>query len=415
MKNDWNKLDNAAKIFPSAASGRDTQVFRFSCELCEDIEPELLKRALDKTIKHFPVYNYILKRGFFWYYLEHTDIKPEVKEEYKSPCARIYERDRKTLLYEVTYYKKCINLEVFHVLTDGTGAMHFLKAIVTKYLSYSLGITEPILDYDASFAQKEDDSFRRYYSSEKENRKKGRRRVYQIRGKRLPDSRLKLIRGVVSVRETIRAAHEYGVTMTSFLAACLMLSIGEEMIMRDKKKTVGLVVPVNLRNFFESFSARNFFSLVFADYNFSQNTDDFKTVVTTIDTELKNNLTLDNMTRRLNDLIKLEKNPFARIVPLSLKDICLKIAYQFSILESTASLSNVGIVKMPKELKDYVRGFDVACATSKLQLCVTSYEDRLSLTFTSQFLGTDIQKRFFRKLADFGICAEISANHIDEE
>ena len=33
MKSEWNKLDNAAKIFPAAQSKKDTQVFRFSCEL----------------------------------------------------------------------------------------------------------------------------------------------------------------------------------------------------------------------------------------------------------------------------------------------------------------------------------------------------------------------------------------------
>ena len=35
----WWRLDNAAKIFPSTSSAHDSKVFRFFCELVEDVEP----------------------------------------------------------------------------------------------------------------------------------------------------------------------------------------------------------------------------------------------------------------------------------------------------------------------------------------------------------------------------------------
>lgn len=34
----------------------------------------------------------------------------------------------------MSYYKNRINFEVFHALTDGTGAMHFLMELVKDYL-----------------------------------------------------------------------------------------------------------------------------------------------------------------------------------------------------------------------------------------------------------------------------------------
>ena len=34
----------------------------------------------------------------------------------------------------MTYYKKRINFEVFHALTDGTGATEFLRELVKNYL-----------------------------------------------------------------------------------------------------------------------------------------------------------------------------------------------------------------------------------------------------------------------------------------
>lgn len=42
----WSRLDNAAKIFPSTSSKQDPKVFRFACELCEPVDPEVLRRAL---------------------------------------------------------------------------------------------------------------------------------------------------------------------------------------------------------------------------------------------------------------------------------------------------------------------------------------------------------------------------------
>ena len=57
-----------------------------------------------------------------------------VKEESEPPCLNLYIRDRKTHLFQVNYYKTRINFEVFHALTDGTGAIQFLKELVKNYL-----------------------------------------------------------------------------------------------------------------------------------------------------------------------------------------------------------------------------------------------------------------------------------------
>ena len=37
-------------------------------------------------------------------------------------------------MFRVTYYKCRINLEVFHVLTDGMGGINFLKELTYQYL-----------------------------------------------------------------------------------------------------------------------------------------------------------------------------------------------------------------------------------------------------------------------------------------
>ena len=131
----WRKLDNAAKLYSAASNKKDTRVFRFYCELKEEVNPDVLQEALNQTIEIFPTFLMVLRKGLFWHYLEPCNLRPIVKEEYKEPCSRLYIKDKKTLLFEVTYYKKRINFEVFHVLTDGTGATEFLKELVKNYLT----------------------------------------------------------------------------------------------------------------------------------------------------------------------------------------------------------------------------------------------------------------------------------------
>ncbi|MFR9191379.1 MAG: hypothetical protein ACLVL7_15010, partial [Anaerotruncus massiliensis (ex Togo et al. 2019)] len=100
----WSRLDNAAKIFPSTSSKQDPKVFRFACELCEPVDPEVLRRALGRTLEKFPPFRSVLRRGLFWYFLEQSDLVPEVSEESSPPCSPLYNPRRRGLLFAVTYY-----------------------------------------------------------------------------------------------------------------------------------------------------------------------------------------------------------------------------------------------------------------------------------------------------------------------
>ena len=102
----WRKLDNAALAFPLVTGKNDTRVFRFYCELKENVKPELLQTALEKTMEKYPLFQMVLRKGLFWFYLEHRDIRPIVKEEKKPPCSRLYIPDKKNLLFRSAIMKK---------------------------------------------------------------------------------------------------------------------------------------------------------------------------------------------------------------------------------------------------------------------------------------------------------------------
>ncbi|MCJ8329815.1 MAG: hypothetical protein HRT89_24645, partial [Lentisphaeria bacterium] len=51
---DWLRLDNAARIYPAIISRRITSMFRLAVILKDEINPDLLKTAVDNIAKRFP-------------------------------------------------------------------------------------------------------------------------------------------------------------------------------------------------------------------------------------------------------------------------------------------------------------------------------------------------------------------------
>lgn len=415
MPIEWAKLDNAAKIFPPATNEKDTKVFRFVCELKETIDPIILQSALNITLDMFPIYKSILRRGFFWYYFENTDTKPMVQEEHKLPCSMIYYPNRKNLLFEVSYYNKRINLEMYHALADGTGALQFLKTLVYHYITikHRSDFQEklPSLDYDASFTQKNDDSFLKHYSGDRSLLNKVKlRKAYHITGRRYIDNRLKIIEGEMSVKEVLELAHRYNTTITVYLTAVFIKSIYEDMPVRSRKYPVILTVPVNLRAYFPSVTTRNFFTTISISYLFGKNSCQLEDIIRSVKESFDKELTEENMRKHIDRLSALEHNAFMRVVPLVFKDYVLRFAHYLSNRGITAAVSNIGKITVSKELEPYIQFFDCFTSANRPQICMCSFGDRLVVGYGTPFIGTDIPKSLIRILTDEGIKVTISSN-----
>lgn len=414
----WRRLDNAAKIFPPNSNNKDTKVFRFSCRLKETVKPELLQQALDKTMTAFPLYASIMRRGLFWYYFETSLIKPVVKPETKSPCSRLYYENIKGLLFEVTYYHKKINLEIHHALTDGVGALQFLRTLTLHYLMLAhedILADKPItLDYDASRTQMEADGFQKNSVDGTKEHPSTPKNAYMFKGPHLSSGFLQVINGTVSVKEVLHEAHKYNTTLTVYLASVLFYAIYKQMYARDKRKPVVMAVPVNLRPFFKSASARNFFSVLHVPYQFSaQEETELIDIIHFVQAFFNEELKTEKFQAKLNRLVALERNYFTRAVPLFLKRPTLKLAHYLNNRNVTTSFSNIGKVKMPPELVPYIEAFDVCVSTTKIQACLCSFEDKLSISFTSPFISTEVQKYFFRELSHQGIHVTLTTNLTD--
>ena len=131
----WDRLDNTAHLFPVIAGENMSNVYRISVTLTELVQPDILQQALNIVLPKMDGFNLRLRMGVFWYYFEENGKPaPKVREESNFPCRYIQQNQNHSYMFRVTYYKYRINLEVFHVLTDGMGGINFLKELTYQYL-----------------------------------------------------------------------------------------------------------------------------------------------------------------------------------------------------------------------------------------------------------------------------------------
>lgn len=407
----WRSLDNAAKLFSAASSPKDTRVFRFYCELKEEVKESVLQEALDQTIEKYPVFLSVMRKGLFWHYLEKSELRPIVREEYKEPCSSLYVRDKKTLLFEVTYYKKRINFEVFHALTDGTGATEFLRELVKNYLYLvHKERLEPVelSDQYLTVKDQEDDSFSRYYDPDFPRKKKKKIKAVQIKKSGKGYEELQVNEAAMPVKELLGIAREKGVSMSVLLTAAFICAIHEEMSRMQEKKPVILMVPVNLRKIFPSDSMLNFFGYIEPGYQFGEGKDSFEDVLEAVKIYFKENLSKEHMAGRMNELIAMEKHKILKWAPLELKNRCIRAGAKMAEQEVTAVLSNMSVVKMPEDYAEYIKKFGVYTSTNRTELCICSFKDTLSLSFTSRYDSTNIQRNFYRILKELGASVTVA-------
>lgn len=414
----WRSLDNAAKLFSAASSPKDTRVFRFYCELKEEVKEEILQEALNQTIQKYPVFLSVMRKGLFWHYLEKSELRPVVREEYKEPCSSLYVRDKKTLLFEVTYYEKRINFEVFHALTDGTGATEFLRELVKNYLylihEEDLEPAELSNQY-LTVKDQEDDSFSRYYDPDFPRKKKKKIRAVQIKKGGKGYEELQINEASMSVKELLGIAREKKVSMSVLLTAAFICAIHEEMSRMQEKKPVILMVPVNLRKIFPSDSMLNFFGYIEPGYQFGGGKDSFEDVLEAVKLYFQENLSKEHMAGRMNELIAIEKHKILKWAPLELKNRCIRAGAKMAEQEVTAVLSNMSVVKMPEDYAQYIEKFGVYTSTNRTELCICSFQDTLSLGFTSRYDSTNIQRNFYRILKELGASVKVAEPDFPED
>ena len=416
----WDKLDNTANLFPVIAGDSLTNTYRIACTLTEDVDPVLLQKALDIVTPKIPGFNLRLRNGVFWYYFEENGKKaPKVIKEHSYPCRFIHESRNNSYLFRVSYYMRRINLEVFHVLTDGMGGITFLRELVYQYLRLAHPeIKEKLGDsLSPQTSLNRDDSFLANYKNKSKSVYKV-KRAFLIKGERLPYDAFGIMHGYLNIPELKKVCKEkYGVSINEYLVATFIYAAYMENANKvTEKLPIRVAVPVNLRPFFDSNTTKNFFAMISAEFSPKEKRDySFAEIAKLTSESLRSQLNKENLENTFSYNVSNEQAFIARAVPLPLKNIAIKVVYTKSALANTTTITNIGNVAVLDEYKPYIDMFYASLAFSKgqeLKGTICSYGDTLCYTLCSAWADTGIQRRMFKQMSADGLKVEIETNGV---
>ena len=425
MKNDrkkriWLRLDNAAKIFPASMRSTWSNVFRLSVDFSEKVDPEALSRAVGRAAARFPSISVRLGKGLFWYYLEESERAPRIRKEQCRPLLPMRKKEMSRLALRVLYYENRVAVEYFHSLTDGTGALTFLKTLAAIYLEERYGErfygSSGILDPgDEPDGEELEDAFLRYAGPTAAKREMP--YAFRLTGVPEPDGFLHVTRGTLSCAQLLSEARKKGVSVTTYLAAslCLCLArIQRRRVAQSKEKAVRVQIPVNLRKHFPSRTVRNFVAVYNVGMEKGETDADFDEILSRIHHQMALFNTPRNLRAVFTANVNSEKGIAIRLVPLFLKNIVMRAVFD-RVGESLACLclSNLGPVAVPEEMEKYVTGFDFIIgpqAKAPYNCAVASYGDALRIHLVRNTVEPELEKEFFSFLASQGLSVTLESN-----
>ncbi len=412
----WDKLDNTGNLFPVIAKPGMSNVYRVSVLLKEEINEELLQKALEQVLPYFDIFQYHMKKGLFWYYLEAGQNPfPKVEKEHTYPCQYIDPDNNREHLFRLTYYKNRINLEVFHAVTDGNGAFAFLKEITYQYIRNAhpelKGEVKDSLASDTSLNT--EDSYVQNYKRKARKTYKTKKAVI-VKGEKFIVNQMGIMHGLINLSDIKAAAKSYGVTINQYLVGVYTWAIYKSYLkLRASDKPISTAVPVNLRPYFDSDTNKNFFVMVSAIFNAEKDNMTFEEVLAEVTASLKEQITKENLERLFSYNVSNEMNILLRAIPLFIKKIAIAQVYNASAKANTTTMTNLGVMKVSEPYGDYIERFQGMLAMSKgqnIKCTVVSYSDLLIATFTASIRETGIQRTFFRKLTEDNVRVSIETN-----
>ena len=417
----WMRLDNAAKIYPAAKRRNWNNFFRISATLTESIDTGVLASALDVTARRFPSIAVRLRRGVFWYYLEEIPKTPSIQPEKSCPLAHAPFHEVRQCAFRVLVYKNRVAVEFFHALTDGTGALVFVKTLLAEYLSEKYGLSVPaekgvLGRLEEPSPEELEDSFARYAGDVTASRAES--TAYHLSGTPERDGYKNLVTMMIPAEKLRACAKKHGVSVTELLCAAMMQAIGE--LQAEKvpnvrhRKPVKVLIPVNLRNLFPSRSLRNFASYITPEIDPRMGDCSFSELCSLVHHKMGLENNRRTMRAKFAANVASERSPILRVMPLFIKNIAMKAVFDaVGECKSCLCLSNLGRVELPEVMVPYVQRMDFIIgvqARAPHDCGVVTWGDTVYINCIRSIQEPELEYRFYWVLHRLGLPVKVESN-----
>ena len=408
----WLPLDNAAKIFPAVTSDEHTTVFRLSVILYNRINISWLQNAIRKVEERYPYFRVCLKKGFFWYYLEHVNRPVQPIADIHGYCRAFRSTFKENpVLFRILAVKSRISVEFSHVVTDGTGGKMFLLSLLMAYFKEAGLIRDEIYDlYLKSPMKKQEfeDAYNRYFNSEIPPV------IRYTKAFHLPLAlntipRFNVLVFSVSLKDLKEKAMEREISITDYLVSVYLYILQEihnelppyKRITRHK--ILRIQVPVNLRKIYPTHSMRNFSLFVLPEIDLRLGKYSFDEIVKIVHYKMK----LETDQKLINKIISRnvgsEKNILVRGIPLFIKDLILHYKYYSQgANQYSGVITNLGRTELPPAIAGQIKHlvFIPPPPNKKLKInCgVIGFNGQLTVSFGNISISRLLETKFMRFL-----------------
>ena len=395
-------------------------VFNVSAVLKSPVNVSRLQTALDRLITRFPYYKVRLRSGFFWHFLEENKAGLKVRPESGSPCRILPDHDGGGYLFRVQAYSRRISVEFSHIITDGTGALIFLKSLLAEYFKldgFTIQEWKGVLNSANEVDPEEyEDAYARYNqgtSPKPERLSQAFRLPYPLK----PVHRYTCLTGECSSLLVAEQARSWNVSVTEYLAGVYLYTL--QGIFRDlpqstqkrERKMLRVQIPVNLRRLYPSKSMRNFTLFVTPGIDLRLGWYELNEILQRVHRYMQN----DTDTRHIDQQLARNQNPeqniFIRLMPVFVKDILLYTRYtNWGPTQYSGVLTNLGKIDMPPSVAEEIEYFTFIPPPGRelrIHGAVATYGDRMRITFGNVTDSTELQRRFFSFLVDAGIHVKV--------
>ncbi len=417
----WMHLDNSGKIYPAAATSRWNNIYRLSATLTEDVDRDVLQAALDVTVRRFPSIAVKLKRGVFWYYLEEIKHAPKIQDEKSYPLVRMPLDDIRHCAFRVLVYKKRIAVEYFHALTDGNGALVFLKSLLAEYLTEKYNLKIPneygvLSRLDPPKEEELEDNFPKNKAPIGKSRKES--DSYRIFGELEEDGFCHVTTFTLKPKELLEIAHSYGVTLTALIAAMFIkatINLQYEDVKKLKHmKKVKVLIPVDLRKIYNSKTLRNFALYTTPGVDPRLGEFSLEEIAKIVYHRMALDITEKNMSARIYTNVHDEERLALKLTPLFLKNLVMKTVFMLvGEKKSTLSISNLGLVKFPAPMEEYIDRLDLVLSVQSdapYNSGIITYRDNLNLSLIRNIKEPRLEKALYSIFKECGIHVKVESN-----
>lgn len=368
-------IDSSALIHLAVHSPYHSNVFRLEAHLRSVVDPTRLQRAADALAGRYPMLAAGIRQQKSTCQVVPVADGVPVRVDLQ-PLAYMSAEEIRQQAMRVLYGPHHIAVEFFHALTDGTGGLRFLKALLAEYLGAA---PEPV-----DLRRAWEDSFRAWAGGKCAAIPGGTSwllppAAQEARGV----SRTTLLFSV----EELRAKVQH-ITLTEFFTALLAraaMKLQQKTVTPDRPLLpVRMMVPVDLRRHFSSGSLRNFSLYALPVLYPDAAAAPFQEVAENMAAQLRAQTSPTSLRGRVAATAALAHK--TALLPLWMKFAALRAGFEVCGGRSSClTVSNLGRVTFPEAVAQELTRLDFLLTPrshSPYNCGIVSVGDTLSLTIT---------------------------------